>query len=194
MRKVLSDKKIAVLLSGGIDSTALIQYYKDQGANVYAYFINYGQDSIDSEDLSVETIVKYFSIPLRKINLGYKINKNNFEYVMRNSLFINIIASAIEENIDIISMGIHSGTEYYDCSKTFISSMQDILDGYFKGKVNIDVPFIDWYKEDILRYIFEKGIPIEMTYSCEMKNFVPCGTCPSCIDRKRFYDEVRANL
>ena len=194
MNKALFDKKIAVLLSGGIDSTALIQYYKEQGANVYAYFINYGQESIDSENLSVEKVVKYFNIPLRRIKLGYKIKKNNFEYVMRNSLFINIIASVIEENVDIISMGIHSGTDYYDCSKIFISTMQDILDGYFKGKVNIDVPFIDWYKEDIFKYVFAKGIPIEMTYSCEIKSFVPCGNCPSCIDRKRFYDEFRTNL
>lgn len=194
MSNILFDKKIAVLLSGGIDSTALIQYYKDLGANVSAYFINYNQDSIDSENISVEKIAKYFDIPLRKINLGYKITKTNFEYIMRNSLFINIIASTIEENVDIIAMGIHSGTDYYDCSKKFISTMQDILDGYFKGKVNIDVPFIDWYKEDIFKYVFAKHIPIEMTHSCEIKSFVPCGNCPSCIDRKRFYDEAKRNL
>ena len=41
MTKTLLDKKIALLLSGGVDSTALIQYYKDQGANISAYFINY---------------------------------------------------------------------------------------------------------------------------------------------------------
>lgn len=71
MTKTLLDKKIALLLSGGVDSTALIQYYKDQGANISAYFINYNQDSIESENISVEKIVKYFNIPLRKISLGY---------------------------------------------------------------------------------------------------------------------------
>ena len=184
MTKTLLDKKIALLLSGGVDSTALIQYYKDQGANISAYFINYNQDSIESENISVEKIVKYFNIPLRKISLGYKIKKNNFEYTMRNSLFINIVASTIEEDVDIIAMGIHNGTDYYDCSKKFISTMQDILDGYYKGKVNIDVPFIDWYKNDIFRYARTKDIPIEMTYSCEKQSFTPCGKCPSCIDRK----------
>lgn len=194
MTKTLSDKKVALLLSGGLDSTALIQYYKDQGANISAYFINYNQDSIDSENISVEKIAKYFDIPLIKISLGYKIKKNNFEYKMRNSLFINIIASTIEENVDIIAMGIHSGTYYYDCSKNFINTIQDILDGYFKGKVNIDVPFIDWYKGDIFKYAIAKDIPIEMTYSCEKQSFIPCDNCPSCIDRKRFYDEARTNL
>ena len=111
MTKTLLDKKIALLLSGGVDSTALIQYYKDQGANISAYFINYNQDSIESENISVEKIVKYFNIPLRKISLGYKIKKNNFEYTMRNSLFINIVASTIEEDVDIIAMGIHNGTD-----------------------------------------------------------------------------------
>ena len=192
MTKTLLDKKIALLLSGGVDSTALIQYYKDQGANISAYFINYNQDSIESENISVEKIVKYFNIPLRKISLGYKIKKNNFEYTMRNSLFINIVASTIEEDVDIIAMGIHNGTDYYDCSKKFISTMQDILDGYFKGKVNIDVPFIDWYKNDIFRYARTKDIPIEMTYSCEKQSFTPCGNCPSCIDRKG--REGRTNL
>ena len=194
MCNFLSDKKLELFLSGGLDSTALIQYYKDQGANLHAYFINYGQENIESENLSVEKISEYFNIPLRKINLGYKINKNKFEYIMRNSLFINIIASIIEDDIDIISMGIHSGTAYYDCSKKFISSIQDILDGYFNGKLNIDVPFIDWGKADIVRYVVDKCIPIEITYSCEMKSFTPCGTCPSCLDRKRFEDEIKSNL
>ena len=88
-----------------------------------------------------------------------------------------------------IVLGIHDGTMYNDCSEHFVSENNRVVDCYANGTVIVEAPFIQWYKKDIIKYVIEKGLPIELTYSCERGCFPPCGECLSCGDRKEFLNE-----
>lgn len=189
MNNILPKEKVIVLFSGGIDSTALIHYYLSKKFKVYGVFIDYNQEVNISERKAVKNIADYFNIPLKIINLDINIIRNNFEYYMRNSLLINIAMSTVNFKFNLISLGIHQGTEYYDCSQDFVNDIQNILNGYFNGKVMFDTPFINFNKEDILNYFTNNNLPTELTYSCEKRNYKPCGMCPSCLDRREFFDE-----
>lgn len=67
----------------------------------------------------------------------------------------------------LISIGIHSGTNYSDCSELFVDKLQNIFDLYCDGKISIDAPFLEWTKSDIWKFATENDVPIHLTYSCE---------------------------
>jgi 7-cyano-7-deazaguanine synthase len=83
-------------------------------------------------------------------------------------------------------LGIHSGTDYYDCTSAFANHVQRLLDGYFGGLIVLDTPFIDHTKQDIYAYCRVKEVPVALTYSCERNRKVPCGECLSCRERTSY--------
>ena len=65
--------------------------------------------------------------------------------------------------------------------------MQGLLDGYFAGSVQLETPFINYTKKDIIGYAVENQVPLDLTYSCLSRNDPPCGRCPACLDRIDYY-------
>lgn len=187
----MKNRSVIVLLSGGIDSAALVNYYLDEGYKVYGLHLQHGQYSGESERLSAIKIAEYYKINLKIEKLGFQINRRKYELICRNALFVLVAASMLPENIGMIAIGIHSGCDYYDSTGNFIDDCQCLLDGYFHGTVNIDAPFINFTKEEIYDYCIDKSVPIHLTYSCETMNNTPCGSCPSCIDRRLLSNELK---
>jgi 7-cyano-7-deazaguanine synthase len=174
---------VLLLLSGGIDSCALVHYYLSKNYKVKALHFDYGQPSKSSERQAVESIAKHYKIDVQVATLGFSLNQRNGEFIGRNSLFIFIAANLLPVDVSKISIGIHSSTPYYDCSQSFIEDCKNILDGYFAGSVIIEAPFINFTKAQIYEYCVREGVPINLTYSCERGYEEPCGECLSCIDR-----------
>lgn len=178
-------KTTIVLLSGGLDSTACIAFYKDIGFYIIPLFIDYGQRPAEKEHLAAKKISKYFGINLNTLKLSHKSIISTGELSGRNALFV-LSALLTSPNFNgIISLGIHSGTDYYDCTPQFVSDLQRLIDGYASGKVLVGAPFIKWYKKDIYRYAKDKALPIGETYSCENGFEQPCGYCSSCLERSQ---------
>lgn len=188
MEKGRKSNSVLVLASGGIDSTALIEYYISKNYMVSALFFDYGQISYKKEVQAVRKICNYYGIKLKEVQLGFSLENVNGEFLGRNSLFITSAFSFLPHNYSKISIGIHSGTPYYDCSKTFVEDSQRILDGYFMGTVLLDVPFIEFTKSKIIEYCLQENVPINLTYSCENGYEKNCGKCLSCLDRRKFLE------
>jgi 7-cyano-7-deazaguanine synthase len=89
----------------------------------------------------------------------------------------------------IISLGIHSGTKYADCSPSFIELNQKIINLCTNGNIIIDCPFLFMNKNDIYKHFLKSTIPIELTYSCELGKDTPCGKCLTCLDLKALKNE-----
>jgi 7-cyano-7-deazaguanine synthase len=83
-----------------------------------------------------------------------------------------------------IALGIHAGTAYYDCSPAFLSTIGRLVAEYTDGCTRVLAPFIDWTKQEIFSYCVDKGIPVDVSYSCEAGEMPPCGLCLSCRDRR----------
>jgi 7-cyano-7-deazaguanine synthase len=174
---------VYLLFSGGIDSTALIYFFKSQKYPLYLYYINYDHPSKHNELKAVKVISKHFGLKHQEIKikgLG-KIAKG--EIMGRNAAF-TFLALMKEKKITsgLISMAIHKGSLYNDSTRSFMKLMQEILDLYTDGKMKFSCPFIDWFKEDILTYSHKKKLPLHLTYSCELGLVQPCGKCNSCND------------
>ena len=173
-----------VLISGGIDSAACVQYYLDMGFEVKGLFIDYGQRARNNEQRSATKVAAYYHVKLDQVSFSCKENYGPGEIRGRNAFLILAVLLYYPRLKGIISLGIHSGTPYYDCSSQFIKDITPIIDAYTDGEVKIDAPFLTWEKPAVYSYCKEKNIPIHLTYSCEAGTNPPCGECSSCKDRE----------
>jgi 7-cyano-7-deazaguanine synthase len=173
---------VFVLASGGIDSTGCLSFYLDQQDDVEALFIDYGQAARKQEFRAVSSICDHLGIPLNTIRCAGASRKTSGMIYGRNAFLLYLALMEFPSNHGIISIGIHSGTQYYDCSPQFISSLQKVFDLYTNGAVRIGVPFLTWLKPDILAFCQQRDVPLSLTYSCELGLNQPCGKCTSCRD------------
>lgn len=183
MTKEHSTYSVLILLSGGIDSSSLIQYHVSQGEKVEAVF-DYGQKNRKQEFLSAQRISDVYKIKLHYKKLGFNLNNYDGEYFCRNGLFILAACGFLKSPVSLISIGIHTGTPFYDSSPSFIEDTQAILNGYFGGITRVIAPFLYFSKAQVYEYAIQNKVPIELTYSCESGTVTPCGNCLSCIDRR----------
>src|SRR4030042_215402 len=175
-----------VLLSGGIDSSACVNYYLSQKIKPIGLFIDYGQAVAKKELNSANQISKHYKIKLDtlKILLDHKFQDG--EIKGRNALFLISALTKYPNFMGIISLGIHAGASYYDTREQFIIDMQKIFTSYRDGQIKLDAPFLKWNKPMIYQYCIDNHVPINLTYSCEKSGRKPCGSCNSCLDRSKW--------
>jgi 7-cyano-7-deazaguanine synthase len=181
------EPEVIVLLSGGIDSTACLDFYSELGRPLCALFVDYGQPAANQEIRAATNVAHHYHIPLQTLKLNGSKPKNAGLITGRNSF---LICSALMERpptVSIIAIGIHKGTHYRDCSETFLSKMQSAIQMLEPPKIHISAPFLTWSKGDIYAYCLSKDVPINLTYSCEKGGPEPCGNCLSCKDRQMLY-------
>jgi len=178
-----SRAEVVILISGGIDSAALLNYFIEDNFYVRALFIDYGQKASIHEYASARKICKYYGVKLKKLSLKNNKDFGPGEILGRNGFLVFSALMHSEIKSGFISLGIHSGTPYYDCSKLFVDNVNNILLGYYGGQILLTAPFLNWTKRMIFDYCAITGIPLSLTYSCENGSNPPCGVCPSCIDR-----------
>jgi len=176
-----------ICCGGGTDSTALIAYYLARGFDIQGVHFDYGQPSFPGERHAVETICGYYAVPIRYVEVRPRLMiKSSAEYPGRNALFVLLATQLLEHRTGLVSLGIHLGTPYYDCTPIFVRQMQHVLDGYFGGSIVLDAPFLHFHKQDIYAYCREHSVPVDLTYSCERNPNTPCGECFSCLDRRQY--------
>ena len=177
--------EVTICYGGGIDSTSLIQYYMNEGFAVKGIHFNYGQPSYPGEHKAAQKIAQHYNIGIAFAKIQPVIDSQSRNgYFGRNLLFVLCAINYFQLHSGVIALGIHAGTEYYDCTSQFTKHLQLILDGYSGGTIQLDTPFVDFTKSDILTYCKRWEVPISVTYSCEHNSMEPCGRCLSCLDRK----------
>jgi 7-cyano-7-deazaguanine synthase len=177
-----SQSGCVVLVSGGVDSAACIDFYKRQGLAVRGLHVTYGQSAARHEATAATAIANHYRIPLTSIQLVGGRLKSDGELLGRNALLLFIALLEIEAHAALLAIGIHSGTSYFDCSSRFLTIIQSIIDGQCHGRIRVVAPFLEWTKKEIWNYCTERRVPIDLTYSCERGSDHPCGICLSCRD------------
>lgn len=171
--------KAFILLSGGIDSMACVNFYKALNYEVECIFCDYGQPASISEKQASQIIAAYYSVPYETIEVKNINIPKLGEICGRNALLIWAAFCKIGFGSYKIVLGIHAGTEYSDCSPQFIDATNRLFDVYTNGTVIAEAPFINWKKADIVAYCRANSLPYHYTYSCEVGSVPPCGRCLS---------------
>jgi len=76
--------------------------------------------------------------------------------------------------------------DYPDSNIKFFNSLSEALNiGVLYGDVKVDIPLYNYSKEDIYNYLINNNIPLELTWSCNTNNEIPCGECFGCTQRDK---------
>lgn len=185
--------KIILLLSGGMDSTALLYDFHDNSHDVYCLLFNYGQRHIAELDCARRHCQR-LSVPFTVVELhriqglfarsaltdggGTKIVPN------RNACFLHIAASiAVGMGRDKVAIACNKDDqrEFPDCTRDFIKSVNESLR---RAAIEVEViaPYIGLSKWQIARRASDCAWPIADTISCYRGD--NCGECDACRLRK----------
>ncbi|MEO0145089.1 MAG: 7-cyano-7-deazaguanine synthase QueC [candidate division WOR-3 bacterium] len=209
--------KAVVLLSGGIDSTTLIHYVKKiLKKDVYAISFIYGQrHSKEIEYAKYQAkVVNVIEHKIIDISFLKELIKNSalinkqlsiprweeaqkempITYVpFRNLIFLSIsLAYAESNNIDEIYYAAQRQDYigYWDCREDFVNIMNNLTSLNPGIKIKILAPFVNLRKSEIIKIGFDLNVDYTKTWSCYKGEDEPCGICPSCVDRKRAFEEL----
>lgn len=179
------EPEVLVLLSGGLDSAAVLDFYLRIGRPVVAMFVDYGQIAAHFEGAAARSVAVHFGVQLMERRLFGATAKRIGEIPARNGFLLAVAAMERPESVWGIACGIHAGTGYPDCSERF-ADLQRELCGLSGKPIDVLAPFLTWEKSAVLGYCDAHRVPAPLTYSCESGTMPPCGSCPSCLDRKEF--------
>ena len=194
------NKKAVILLSGGLDSTPCLAIAREQGFDIFALTINYGQrHTLEIE--SAKSVVKNFDvvkhsvvdIDLRQfggsaLTADIDVPKDQSESAMnnipvtyvpgRNIIFLSFAAGYAEYlDLEDIYLGVNSVdySGYPDCRPEFIKSFNKTANLATKFSVSgnkflIHTPLINLSKPEIIQIGHKLDLDYSNTVSCYQAN------------------------
>ncbi len=207
-----SGQKVAVLVSGGMDSVVALHAAREECEVVVALSFDYGSKHNHreiplarhhAEQLGVlhEVIELAFMNELFRSDLlqsGGEIPEGHYEesnmeatvVPFRNGIMLAIAAGLAESReAEGLVIAAHSGDHaiYPDCREEFMASMGDAIELGTYGKINLIRPFISLRKEEIAVRGSKLGVDFAQTWSCYKGGEIHCGKCGTCVERREAF-------
>jgi 7-cyano-7-deazaguanine synthase len=200
--------KAVVLLSGGLDSTTCAYHAKEEGDDLVALTVDYGQRH-DKEIAAAWGIAKRLGIPHKVLWMplaaiggssltdplipvgheGVAPDIVPLTYVPARNTILLALAAGLAEVVGAgrIWIGINAVdySNYPDCRPEFIGSMKNTLRfgtkaGLEGHAIGIATPLLLMSKAEIISHGLGLDVPYEETWSCYEGGEEPCHTCDSC--------------
>ena len=215
-----SPRKAVVLVSGGMDSAVTIALAREQGYQVHALSVAYGQRhnselaasdrvaemlgavehktvGIDLRSIGGSALTADIDVPLDTVDSG----DIPVTYVpARNLVFLSLTlawAEAIGARDIFIGVNALDYSGYPDCRPEFIAAFQDVANlatktGSEGGDFRIHAPLQHLGKDEIAREASRLGLDAGLTWSCydPTPEGLACGTCDSCRLRLDGFDRA----
>lgn len=203
-----------VLHSGGLDSTVALTIAKQRAnaRNVYSTNIDYGQrhikeleaasqiaEILNTEQFTLDLTGYGQSVTSALTNPAISIPEGDYDEVNmattvvpgRNAVMLAALAGvAVSHSAGhpvTIMIGVHAGDHhlYPDCRPEFITAQSEALK--LATGVDVEAPFINLDKGQIVRIGHSLGAPLELTWSCYKGGRLHCGKCGTCLERKEAF-------
>lgn len=211
----MTNKPIAVvLLSGGLDSATSAAIAIEDGYEVIALSLRYGQRhqrELEAAKTIAEALdmTQHYIIDVNIAQWGgssltdqsLSLPQNGVDpavipstYVPgRNTVFIALALSLAEaKGAEAIYLGINAVdySGYPDCRPEYLQAYETLASLSSKAGIEgkapqLVAPLITKTKVDIIKDAIRLGVPIAKTWSCYQGNQDPCGLCDSCRIRDR---------
>jgi 7-cyano-7-deazaguanine synthase len=205
-------ERIAILASGGLDSSVMLAVSARNGRAVYPIYIQAGLSWEPSEIASLKRFVRalrmeniepltilklpmsdvsgdHWSVTGRKVP-GYNatlasnyIPGRNLSLLSKTSIF------CARERIGEIALAPLESNPFPDARPQFFRAFARAVDLGVGIKLKISTPFAGMTKAEVIRR--GAGLPLELTVSCARPNGnVHCGDCTKCAERVEGFAEA----
>jgi 7-cyano-7-deazaguanine synthase len=108
----------------------------------------------------------------------------------RNMMLLSIAAAYAEaQGIAEVFYGAQAQDEYgyWDCTDDFLGRINAVLQLNRKTPIRVLAPFMDRKKEALVTLGRDLGVDFAHTWSCYRGGERPCGTCPTCVERRKAF-------
>ena len=199
--------KVVVILSGGMDSTTLLYDVLSIGFNVSAIGFNYGQKHSKELEYAKKTCNK-LKVPYKIVDIDvlndlapsaltrkdWEVPEGHYEddnmkqtvVANRNMVLLSLATTyAIGIKAEKVYYGAHFGDHslYPDCRKEFVEAMQKSIALCDWSNIELEAPYIDKSKGDIVKRGIELKVDYKLTWSCYKGEGLSCGVCGTCRER-----------
>ncbi len=213
--------KIAVLSSGGIDSTVLGFKLAKEGNEVYFVFVKAGHPWEEAELIALRKILKVIqgqfpedsyrvrgpkvlSLPMTDVynpndwslsgqNVpGYHAPDAAVEITGRNIVLLSKTAIYCAlEGIQTIAVGSLAGNPFPDATPEFFKLGSMWFSMGLRKKIEILTPFRELSKTQVIQIGAELGLPLELTLTCNNPQLVPPGEWIHCGNCNKCAERIR---
>ena len=202
---------VLLLCSGGLDSTTVAYWLREQGIEVVPIFFDYGQHCVEKEWNTVQKVLPKDGVtaPIRidisGVFFGSKsrlIEEPNLwtEHVADADLYVPYrtlllfsagAACAQTRNLTEVYSGFINSNhaKEIDCSASFLNGLGELAENV--GPVRFQIPFRNWSKAQVAAEAQRLRVPIGTTFSCQLLSDTPCGACPNCVERLTALETIR---
>ncbi len=209
----MTQKDSVIIYSGGLDSTTLL--YEERERVALAVTFDYGSNHAAREIACAKHHCALLGIEHLVIELGFMsryfqssllsgaadIPDGNYDeenmkstvVPFRNGIMLSIACGLAESRgLKRVLIANHGGDHaiYPDCRPTFVDAMNAAMQaGTYEG-VQLEAPYTNISKADIIRRGARLGIDYGATYSCYRGGEHHCGTCGTCAERREAFREA----
>jgi 7-cyano-7-deazaguanine synthase len=194
---------VMLLCSGGLDSTTVAYWLREQGIGIVPIFFDYGQHCVEKEWTTVQSVLpKDGVLQPSKIDISdifrgsrsrlirepdlwtEQVLDDDLYVPYRTLLFFSAGASCAQTRglTEVYSGFINSNhAKEIDCSAGYLNGLDALAADV--GPVRFRIPFRDWSKVQVVLEAARLKVPIGATYSCQLLSDTPCGACANCVER-----------
>lgn len=192
--------KRLLLLSGGIDSTALAAWRVPEAAIV----IDYGQLPAKGEIRSAKCVASVLSIPLNVVTVNCSavgsgllsgteacnISPSKEWWPYRNQLLVTLAGAwAINNGFkELILASVKTDGFHVDGTREFYKNIDSLMHMQ-EGQVRVTVPAIDLSSIELIRKSEIGEEILSWTHSCHECEWA-CGVCPGCLKRQHTFSKL----
>jgi 7-cyano-7-deazaguanine synthase len=188
----MSDSRVIVLLSGGVDSATLAASYAYAGTLAACVFVDYGQPATHHERAAAQTVAHRLETPLYVIQCplrgldAMRAGSPGDPCIVpvRNLTLCSIaINCAVTIGADTVALGatLDDHEDYIDCRRTYAEAINEIASLH---GVRVVYPFAHMGRAAVVEVARRLGVDLDVAWSC----YAPtpggeCGRCASCVAR-----------
>lgn len=202
---MMGNKHDLLLLSGGLDSTALAGWLRP----AVCLFIDYGQRSNGAEATASRVVAEALELPYEQVRidcspLGSGLLRDEQPvpnapspewWPFRNQMLVTFAAAfAVARGLRRILVGTVAtdGERHADGTAGFYERL-DALTRIQEGSIEVATPALGLRTEELLKRSAVTDAVLGWTVSCHTAS-LPCGTCPGCRKRATALHAAGRNL